>query len=392
MNTKTLFDNIVRTHNGVADHTEDSYSFLNRSARQASDKVRSLLEQWYSHFPEQHRLELAQKFRTDFSVGFFELLLHEILLATNHEVEVHPPVPSELGTHPDFRARDSAGRVFFLEATIATDQSQDDKSRDRLYSTLYDQISQLNLPDYFLHFESVHNPSGKQPSGKKFKGFISDCVRGLDYEALSVFSELGAIDNLPKWTYRENDLEVEFGVIPVSRESRANPDHRPIGIYPPGGTRVGGSDGAIRDKIIKKAGKYGGLGCPFVIAVNCLSVWGTHKRDEIRALFGTEEPDFSNSEGELRLRGKPNGAWYSSSGPTYTRVSGVILTRVFPWNLPKADATFYLNPWGIYQYEGGLTDCSKVLVEDGKLVAHAGRSYSEIFALADDWPGQLFDF
>jgi hypothetical protein len=389
MSGHKLFEDFVRTHDGVARHSEDTFSFLDRSARPACERVRAALNDWYGYYPDAHEAELKGKFRHDFSAAFFELLLHELLRRVSHNVEVHPSLPSSQRTHPDFRAQDSSAKLVFFEAAVVTDESEEEKRRSRVLSVLYDEISKLELPDYFLDID-IHNPTGKQPSGKKLRQFISGCVQNLNYDELCALSELGAIHELPRWTYKEDNFEIDFGVIPVSRESRGKLGHRPIGIYP-GGIRLGGGEAAIRSKITKKAGKYGRLSCAYIIAVNCLGGFGTDRRDELRALFGAEKPIFSYSGTALRLSGKIDGAWYGLNGPRNRRVSGVLLTRVFPWNLPKAEVTLYHNPWADYRYEGPLTNFPQVRLMKNSLEATPGNSFGSVFSLPDDWPGQLFE-
>jgi hypothetical protein len=205
-----------------------------------------------------------------------------------------------------------------------------------------------------------------------------------------VLAQLGAIQDLPRWTYREDKIEIEFGIIPVSKERRGSSDHRPIGIYP-GGFRLGGSDPAIRDKISKKAGRYGQLGTAYIIAVNCLGGFGTSTPDQIRALFGDEKPVFSRVSGNLKLSGKVNAAWYGPNGVKNKRLSGVLLTRVFPWNLPIAEVTLFHNPWADFPYDGPLTQFPRVQLSHDKLISIPGKSFGSILSLEDGWPGELFE-
>lgn len=390
MSTDKLFEDFPRQHQGFADHIEGTFSFLNRSARPASERVRNILNEWYSRYPNQHKSELKRKFHSDFSVGFFELLLYELLLRLEHRVDIHPNLGSDKRTHPDFRAHTSGGDILFLEAAVVTDESEEENARNKVLSVLYDQISQMNFPDYYLDIDRIHNPTGRQPSGKKIRHFISQCVKNLDYEALLVLSQLGTIHDLPRWTYKEDKIEIEFGIIPVSKEKRGRDDHRPIGIYP-GGFRWGGSDRAIRDKIAKKAGRYGQLGTAYIIALNCLGGFDTSMRDQIRALFGDEEPLFVPSGGDVKLSGKVNAAWYGPKGAKNKRVSAVLLTRVFPWNLPIAEVNLFHNPWADFPYEGPLTQFPRVLLSGNKLISFPGKSFGSILSLENDWPGQLFE-
>lgn len=47
----TLFDDFLRTEMRNARHTEPAYTFFNNSAWRAVVHIRSLLEEWFTHFP-----------------------------------------------------------------------------------------------------------------------------------------------------------------------------------------------------------------------------------------------------------------------------------------------------------------------------------------------------
>jgi hypothetical protein len=389
-NSKTLFDNNIRNYNGVANHNESTYSFLNRSARPASLKVRSCIEEWYTHYPDKYKYELNKRIKTNFSATFFELLINEILIRNYSSVHIHPTISAKKTKHPDFLVEDTSKKSFFLEATTVTDQTEKDQAQHKILQTMYDQINKINIPDYYLVINTIHNPSGKQPSGTKFKEFVLDSINHLNYDYLSTLNELGAIHKLPKWIYKEKDFEVKFGIIPVSKNNRNNPNHRTIGIYPIN-TRWGGSDISIQSKIIKKANKYGQLDRSFIIAINYIGNWGLQKSDVLNALYGTESPRFIISSGALALSEKTKGAWYNKNGPVNKRISAVILTNVFPWNLPIANVILYKNPWATYPYCGALDMFSRVEVIQNKLNCTHGISYGSLLKLSDDWPGKLFD-
>jgi hypothetical protein len=389
MRTMMLFDEFVRTYNGKANHMEDDFSFLNRSARSAYERVRAVLEDWYESYPDHHKGELKRRLRSDFSAGFFELLLHQLLLRLNYDVEVHPAMASTRRTRPDFQIKDSAGTVVFVEAVIVTDESREEKARNKVFSVLYDQINHLEIPDYFLDIDTIHNPKGKQPSGRRLRRFISTCIKSLNYEALSMLLQVGAIEDLPRWTYKEGELEIDFGVIPVSGENRGKLDHKPIGIYP-GGFRWGGSDSAIRSKIIKKAQKYGHLGTSYLIGVNCLSKWGTSKSEEIRALFGTERVSLKHFCSQVDPDQKPDGVWLGPKGPRKRGLTGVLLTTVYPWNLPKANLTLFHNPWADYPYKGPLCRLPQAIVTEDGIKMIEGDMFGSVLSLPRNWPGELF--
>jgi len=47
-----LFDEILRTRIGFANHAEPKFNHINLSARKPYNLIRELLEEWYSSYPE----------------------------------------------------------------------------------------------------------------------------------------------------------------------------------------------------------------------------------------------------------------------------------------------------------------------------------------------------
>lgn len=385
-----LFDDVMREYTGRANHLEDTFSFLNRSSLTACARVRAVLEEWFTRYPDKHKPELRRSFRTDFSVAFFELVFHELLLRLGHKVDVHPQVSSLHGKRPDFFAFHPTTGSVFLEVTVVSDESREEKAKARVLSTLFDQINQMKIQDYFLSITEIRNPTGKQPSANKVKQFILSQLATLDYDTLASPSQLKVFDGLPRWTYKQDLLEIDFAVIPVRPESRGILDHAFIGKYP-SMFRWGGTDNAIRKALKKKASKYGQLNTPFIIAINCTSAFGTDQIDEMQALFGTEEFVLTNPKTEPSFRRKPDGIWLGPNGPQNKKISGAIIGNVILWNLPKSDVRLFQNPWADHPYKGLLLRLPQARVIDGQLKYLPGESLGSILSLDDGWPGQLFD-
>src|SRR6266478_755554 len=110
-----LFDHIQRTNYEPATHSEDTFSFLNRSASLESESVRDLLESFFRRYPSSESAELKSRFKTQFDSAFFELYLHELLLRLGCEVTVHPTLKG-IGAKPDFLVRFRQGQEVILEA------------------------------------------------------------------------------------------------------------------------------------------------------------------------------------------------------------------------------------------------------------------------------------
>ena len=385
-----LFGKINPDHSGRASHLESTFSFLSRSNRPAAASVRSALEDWFSHYPDDHKRELAVRFQSDFNSAFHELWLHELLKKCNYRIEVHPESTHHRTSRIDFKAIDPESGKLYLEAAGVTDESDEERAYDRLLGLFLDHINKMHIPDYFIRFVEIRNPNRLQPSAKRLENFISKCIDSIEYEDVLRLSELGAIDDLPVWQYKQDDLEIEFGVIPVSRANRSRLDHQVVGVYP-GSFRWGNATIALRRKIAKKATKYGRLDAPFIVAVNCLSKWGTEQIDEIQALYGTEEFLVDVHRHAIQPRRKPDGVWRGLKGPKNRTVSGVLFTQIGPWNLPLARVCLYLNPWAFHPYDGPLARLPRAVPANGELKCLPGSSVAEIFNLPEGWPGKLFE-
>src|SRR6185437_2814137 len=85
----------------------------------------------------------------------------------------------------------------------------------------------------------------------------------------------------------------------------------------PGGVIL--PEAAIKSAVEGKAGRYGDIGLPLVIAVNALEEFARVGD----ALFGTTGVIFSQ-DGAARGMRNADGAWRGPGGPVYTRSSAVL--------------------------------------------------------------------
>lgn len=320
-------------------------------------------------------------------LGSGELTLHALLRCVASDVEVHPTL-EHTDARPDFRFTESAHLEAYLEATVATDESEEEAARRKVREVFFDQVDKADLPKYFLHIEEIGNPRQAQPSGRKFRRFLRKVSREVDYEDL-VKKAQGPGWNLPSWTYKERELQVRFSLIPKAKDKIGKTDHRPIGMFP-AKSRWGGTSIALRSAINRKAGRYGKLGAPYIIAVNSVSEWGTGRDDIEEALFGDEVLVVDGVTRERELQRNREGVWMGPNGPQYTRVSAVLVGTVFPWNLPRAQISLIHNRWAEHEYVGGLQELPQMRMEDNGFVWTDGKTLGELLSLDQDWPGDLF--
>ena len=123
-----LFDEIERKDTGPEPESEAEYEYINRSARPDAQKIRSLLEDWFSRYPEKQN-DFLRRFKSnkdkEHNSAFFELYTHEILIRQGFTCRVHPEIEGS-STRPEFLASYKELNFYsYVEATIP-DLPQDD--------------------------------------------------------------------------------------------------------------------------------------------------------------------------------------------------------------------------------------------------------------------------
>jgi hypothetical protein len=193
---------------------------------------------------------------------------------------------------------------------------------------------------------------------------------------------------LPRWPFSHEDWTVEFYPVPKKAEARGKSGVRPIGAITTAAREID-SGSAIRDTLVEKAGHYGELNLPYVIAVSVLTEFGIHKEDVMEALFGKEHlliPRDRTSGAGVRVERTPGGLWTSPNGPRYTRVSCVMIATVDTWDIPKAPVCLYHNPWARYEYDSPLTNLPQAKVQNDEMKWLDGKPLGELLHLPRDWP------
>jgi hypothetical protein len=204
-----IFDDLERNYHGVALHREDEYSFLNRSARPAADKVRRLLEDWAREYPAKERDTLKSSLGSRFHSTFFEMFIHTLLLRLGCTVEIHPEVNIDRRTRPDFRATFPTGERVVIECVYPNDPATFSKSERARLDALYDEIGRIHSPSFFLQLNEVSGLEIRQPSIRRLRNFIESKLAGLDREQLQSEVDHGRSNSMPTWTYEDG----EFGCV-----------------------------------------------------------------------------------------------------------------------------------------------------------------------------------
>lgn len=381
-----LFDETERNDCEWAQYAEPLFVYLNRTAKPEFARVRDELERWFSHYPPSGQEELRARFRSKIDsqhrAALFELFLHELLLRLGCQVTLHPAVPN-VTRAPDFLAESPDGERFYIEATIATNQSATEAAAQARMNDVYDVLNRhVDSPDFFLWVEIEGVPTTPPPA-KEIASFVNRHLAELNPDEIIRLYELGKFEEIPQWSFEHVGWKIEFRPIPKKIEARGKPGIRPIRIL---STSVQLVDHriSIREAITRKAGRYGDLDLPYVVAVNVLE--GIDEIDIAEALFGREQftvvfsPGRPDEPVDIRMSRPPNGAWTRAGGPRYTRVSAVLLaTELYVHNIPRANLRLYHNPWAQRPYQSVLRRFPQAVPKDNRMEYIEGESSEVIF-------------
>lgn len=337
--------------------------------------MREVLEAWFSHYPEECRYALRSRFRhqegDDHLPAFLELFIHEILLRLGCAVEVLDVGGGGEGRRPDFLVTSRDCGPFYLEATVVTEESKEDRAEKAITQQMYDQLNRLIAsPDFFVSIE-VHGASASSPPTSRIAADLSAWLAQMDPDEISRHYESRGWESLPTWRYAHEGSLIVVSPIPKARKARGEPGLRPLGMLGPGEATLVESARYIKEKVEKKARAYGRLDLPFVLAVNALGKYADH--DDVReALFATSD-------------GKSTGAF----SPIRQRVSAVVATvRMRPSHVTRSGLQLYRNPWARIPYQGCLDRLPRVELGDAGPKECDGESVASILGLPPEWPGE----
>jgi hypothetical protein len=377
----SLFDDFPRATTDLPDHNETAFAYLNRSARVEANRVRTLADIWFSHYPSAHRESLAARFRSSIDdqhrSAFFELFLHELVLTRGHKVLEIEPKLTHTSKSPDFLVESDQGHRFYLEAVLATGRSQDDAAAQARLNQALAALDNTPSPAHFLDISPQGMPAAAPVSINKMKRALLQWVNALPPDDTAI--------GKPPFVYDEHGLRVV--VRPFPRRNRPGTG-RSIGVrhFPVQEVTV---DEDIRAALEKKASRYGDLDHPYLVAVNALGLF--HREDEaLDALFGTTYTAVSQfTDGTFRTdeRRKPDGIWFGPQGPRRKGLSAVLSTeQIDPWNFAARRARLICNPWSTAPLPSISLGVDEFNLVDDAFRRTDGTIMGSIFGLPEGWP------
>ncbi|GAB2515867.1 hypothetical protein [Spirosoma aerophilum] len=356
-----LFCDKVRVNFEYAQHQHDTYEFYDNSAIEKFEKVRNKLNDWFSRYPDSAKKQLKRDFQSNFDSAFFELFVHELFLQQGFSLIPHPAVPNST-KNPDFLAKKGEVEIY-LEAKVATDESNAERAIKAKQNVIYDTINQIKCPDYWISVKEINFLSNKQAKLSRIKQSLQHNID--KYGDLFVSKKEDTyFDRQEKCiTYKDENIEIAISLWPCSVEKS-----RPIGSYL-GDSFMGGCEESIRNAIKAKGYRYGTLNKPYIVCINSLSYKHTYTEDVYDALFGRERVksfvDLNNLNQEFKS--SSDGIFDESFKHSYSSVSGVFITRVFPSNMHVADHWLIKHPFSSNALDFNNLDLSFAHVNGNKI-------------------------
>lgn len=328
--------------------SEPLANFLARGGDRTSQS-RQIIEALAREYPSAHFSEIKNRLfsRSDreFYSAFFELFLNSVFKRKGYQVQVHPDVPNS-SSKPDFLVLGDECK-FYVEARLVSETGSKRSASERMLLSAIDQINKiLHSTDYHLHLSVLDWPKNALPA----RAIARDLQAKLDSSNYNLLSKLLSEepDQLPNWSYRCSGGHIVFQPLPIDPERRGKKIDRVIGSHMPP-AEWSSSRERIKTALRKKSSKFGALSEPYLIAIRCDSF--IDDNDVVEALYGQEAvciPAWTGEETEIQSRFTrvANGAWASSRGFQFKRVSGVLACyELYPWSLPAAKWRFFPHPF-----------------------------------------------
>ncbi|HLP95010.1 MAG TPA: hypothetical protein VK168_13295 [Saprospiraceae bacterium] len=385
-----LFDEKVRTDPRPSTHLEGNYQFLDRCSFVGFEEVRKTLNAWFFKYPIQERAELKQRFIKEFSPAFFELFLFEFFCQLGYEVIVHPIVPGTT-KRPDFLVK-KGNFEFYVEAKEATDLSESERSIRNINDHFYDQLNQINSPNFFLWIKELNIKSSELPRFTKIRRQIEHQINSFDPDIIKEKIETGGLNQSDSITYEDEKVRITISLIPKTK-SKGIEGLRPIGIYEVQ-SFWGDTDESIKTAIKKKASRYGHIDKPYLICINSTGFL-TDDYSILSALFGSLKRSISTNSENLNEKWfrERNGIFVGPKGPQFTRLSGIFITSLYVSNLHIANYQIYSHPFSKNPLEFQNLGLSFNSLVNKELVKVEGKSIKEILNIPSDWfKNWNFDF
>jgi hypothetical protein len=294
---------------------------------------------------------------------------------------------------PDFLATCPSGERFVLEATVAA-ESNAETAAERRKAEVFDVIDGLTTSDFFLNV-NVYDIGPAAPPGARLRDELERWLNTLDPDVVAAAIETNGFsfnEMAPVHVWNHAGWKVEFRPLPVAPQFRGERTHRPIGMHGPGSAYVLDNSGPLQKAIKDKAGAYGRLGMPYIVAVATDST-SPDDFDVTNALFGHEQVTWTQTTGgvpDVRTTRAPDGVWLGPKGLQHRRVSALLTTKLLrPWCMHWVAPTLWHHPGADHPLSIPDSPWRTVAVDASGALVYTEPSLDlpSFFELPPDWPG-----
>ncbi|MGG7664741.1 hypothetical protein [Dyadobacter sp. BHUBP1] len=367
-----LFEDKVRKEYRYSKHLEKSYDFYDITARPEFVAIRKMMNDWFSRYPEIGKQQLKRDFRSQFDSAFFELFIHELFYQQGFELTPHPPVPNST-KNPDFLATRGDLEVY-LEAKVATDKSNDERTLENKLGAIYDELQKLTSVTYLIEIEDIVFKSDKQAKLSKLRNRIQEWLDECNFRQQPPYNDYDE-DGEECFSYSDDDVKISLrahaGVIT---------DGHPILNYL-GGSFVGGCEEALTGAIRDKGSKYGQLDKPYIVCINMIGIRDPRTNEIHKTLFGLRRQLMETGYYiDASFSTELDGILKTSNGPSFRQVSAFLITRVFPSNLHLAEHWLIEHPETKNRIDLHTLDLSYHYPGDRSLLTSTNKSIGQILS------------
>ena len=342
-----LFEDMKRTDVSSRQSNEPFFTYLNRSAHYKAIGIRARLESWFERFPAEAQDDVRGRLRADddqaHQGAVFELFIHELLTRLDCTIKVHPNVPGT-ESRPDFLVCHGSC-PFYVEAKVV-DPTSSPFAHNPLEKDAVAKINMLTSP-YFHIFAQVGGKLLSALSREQVVQPFIDLLATHDPDEVQRLIDREGQFAAPSRTIKCGSWRLQGWLQPIAPEKRGDDESRTL-VIGPARTEAVDSSTPVQRAIRKKAGKYGQLDAPLVVAVNVRDSF-FDKDDEMEALFGKEQIVYFEERPDLstKISRKPDGVWTQGGyQPRYKRLAAVLVFRdLVPWSLRNVPNCLYVNPF-----------------------------------------------
>jgi hypothetical protein len=307
-----------------------------------------------------------------------------LLLQFDCTVEIHPEL-AQTAKRPDFLVREPTGEVFYLETSLVTDLSDQQRAEAAREARAIDAVASVESADFFVMVEILSVGPADLPVAV-LRAFIEGRLAGITPGSLIGKPFIDA----PEWRFQRDGWHIRFR--PQTKTAEARQSTSILSISGSGEAHQVTVANSLRKKVLDKARKYGDPGQPYVIAINSVADDSLDDSDVSECLFGDERCRITTDAKGIDVRDVRalNGAWFNGR-PRHRENSAVLFFgHVLPWSLREGSVTLFHHPWAVRpMFSSCLTEFRQIKGdhETGRLVEVDGRSLLDLLSLPPDWPG-----